>query len=83
MKKSLLLWIGLIFLFALEILRVYFIMPFPGSQQHDTVNFAYFLDRNISWLRVVGLALVIWPLLFYLRAGRVWLKEKGLRFLAI
>ncbi len=83
MNKSLLLWIGLIFLFALEILRVYFIMPFPGSQQHDTVNFAYFLDRNISWLRVVGLALVIWPLLFYLRAGRVWLKEKGLRFLAI
>jgi len=74
MNKSLLLWIGLILVFALEILRVYFIMPFPGSQQHDTVGFAYFLDRNIIWLRILGLALVIWPLLFYLRKGRVWLK---------
>lgn len=74
MKKSLLLSIGLIFLFALEILRVYFIMPFPGSQQHDTVGFAYFLDRNIIWLRILGLALVVWQLLFYFRTGRPWLK---------
>jgi hypothetical protein len=74
MNKSFLLWTGLIFLFALEILRVYFIMPFPGSQQHDTVGFAYFLDRNIVWLRLVGLALVIWPLLFYLRVGRARLR---------
>src|SRR6185437_15948081 len=74
MNKSLLLWVGLVFLFALEILRVYFIMPFPGSQRHDTVGFAYFLDRNIIWLRLLGLALVIWPLLFYLGTGRVWLK---------
>jgi len=74
MSKSLYLWIGLIFLFALEILRVYFIMPFPGSQQHDTVGFAYFLDRNIVWLRIIALALVIWALLFYLRTGKVGLK---------
>jgi len=74
MSKSLALWIGLIFLFALEILRVYFIMPFPGSQQHDTVAFAYFLDRNILWLRLIGLALVVWALLFYLRMGKVWQK---------
>ena len=74
MPKSLLLWIGLVFLFVLEILRVYFIMPFPGSQRHDTIGFAYFLDRNILWLRIIGLAIVIWPLLFYLRTGRVWLK---------
>jgi len=74
MNKPALLWIGLIFLFALEILRVYFVMPFPGSQRHDTIGFAYFLDRNIVWLRIVGLALVIWPLLFYLRTGRAWLK---------
>lgn len=74
MPKSLLLWIGLIFLFALEILRVYFIMPFPGSQHQNSVGFAYFLDRNIIWLRILGLALVIWPLIFYLASGRVWLK---------
>ena len=74
MNKSLLLWIGLIFVFALEVLRVYFIMPFPGSQQHNTVGFAYFLDRNIIWLRFAGLALIIWPLLWYLRSGRSWQK---------
>ena len=74
MSKSLALWLGLIFLFALEILRVYFIMPFPGSQQHDTVGFAYFLDRNILWLRLIGLVLVIWALPFYLRTGKVWQK---------
>jgi hypothetical protein len=74
MNKSLLLWIGMIFLFALEILRVYFIMPFPGSQQHDTIGFAYFLDRYIIWLRLAGLALVIWPLLVYFRSGRLWVK---------
>ena len=74
MNKSFLLWVGLVFLFALEILRVYFIMPFPGSQRHDTVGFAYFLDSNIIWLRLLGLALVIWPLLYYFRAGRLSLK---------
>lgn len=74
MNKSFLLWVGLVFLFALEILRVYFIMPFPGSQRHDTVGFAYFLHRNIIWLRLLGLALVVWPLLYYLSKGRVWLK---------
>lgn len=74
MKKSLLLSIGLIILFTLEILRVYFIMPFPGSQRHDTVGLAYFLDRNIIWLRIVGLILVLLPLLHYLRKGRTWQK---------
>jgi len=74
MNKSLLLWVGLIFLVALEILRVYFIMPFPGSQQHDTVGFAYFLDRNRIGLRILGLALVVWPLLFYFRTGKLGLK---------
>ena len=62
------------FLFALEILRVYFIMPFPGSQQQKMVGFAYFLDRNIGWLRLLGGALVGWPLLFYFRTGRMGLK---------
>lgn len=74
MKKSLLLSIGLIILFMLEILRVYFIMPFPGSQRHDTIGLAYFLDRNIFWLRIIGLILVLLPLLHYLRKGRTWQK---------
>ena len=30
--------IGILLLFATEILRVYYIMPFPGSQQSNTIT---------------------------------------------
>jgi hypothetical protein len=40
-------------LIALEVLRVYFIMPFPGSQRAETLQVAYWIDRNISWLRIL------------------------------
>ncbi|MBS1661023.1 MAG: DUF3179 domain-containing protein [Bacteroidetes bacterium] len=74
MKKSLILWSGLILLFAMEILRVYFIMPFPGSQRHDTIGLAYFLDRNVIWLRIIALVLVFWGLVLYFGEGRTWQK---------
>jgi len=74
MRKSLLLIIGLLFLLAVEILRVYFIMPFPGSQQADTINIAYFIDRYIWVLRIIGIVITISPLLYYLRKGRMWQK---------
>ena len=45
--KKLLLVIGFIVLFAAEMLRVYLIMPFPGSQQSNTIGLAYFIDQNI------------------------------------
>ena len=38
--KRLLFIPGVLLLFATEILRVYFIMPFPGSQQADTIGLA-------------------------------------------
>ncbi len=44
-----------------EILRVYFIMPFPGSQQSNTIDLAYFIDRYKWILRIVGLLLVARP----------------------
>ncbi len=74
MKKNLLLIIGLIALIALEILRVYFIMPFPGSQESNTIGIAYFLDRNIWWIRILLIIAIIVPLLRYLRAGKLWQK---------
>ncbi len=72
--KGWLLTIGLIFLIAIEVLRVYFIMPFPGSQQSNTISIAYFIDRNIWWLRVIGFIIVIIPLIYFLRNGRIWKK---------
>ena len=70
--KRLALIIGILLLFATEILRVYFIMPFPGSQHANTIGFAYFIDRNRLVLRIVGLLLVLVPLYSYLIKGKVW-----------
>jgi hypothetical protein len=74
MNRSLFLFFGFLLLFAIEVLRVYFIMPFPGSQRSDTIGIAYFLNNNIIWLRILALALVLPPLIYFLRKGRSWLK---------
>jgi Protein of unknown function (DUF3179) len=63
--KRLLLLIGILLLFATEILRVYFIMPFPGSQHRNTIDLAYFIDRNRLWLRIAGFVLVGYALLIH------------------
>jgi hypothetical protein len=72
--KGWLLTIGLIYLIVIEIFRVYFIMPFPGSQQANTIDIAYFIDRNIWWLRLAGFAVVIPPLISILKNSRIWKK---------
>jgi hypothetical protein len=56
--KRLLLVLGILLLLATEILRVYFIMPFPGSQTRNTIALAYFIDRNRVWLRIAGFFLI-------------------------
>ncbi|QEC68646.1 DUF3179 domain-containing protein [Panacibacter ginsenosidivorans] len=72
--RGFLLITGLLLLFAVEILRVYFIMPFPGSQQSNTIDVAYWLGKNITWLRILGLSLVLWPSLqIFLTKGK-WKK---------
>jgi Protein of unknown function (DUF3179) len=72
--RPFLLFVGLLLAFATEILRVYFIMPFPGSQHSDTIGIAYFLNNNAVWLRIIALALVLPPLFYYFRKGRIWQK---------
>lgn len=73
MKTSILI-IGLLLLFAAEILRVYFIMPFPGSQQSNSLGFSYWLGRNIGWLRIVLIALIAAPLIAVFRQRKLWQK---------
>src|SRR5580698_8778487 len=60
--KGLIFVLGVLLLFATEILRVYFIMPFPGSQHADTIDLAYFIDGHRIWLRLLGAAIVAWSL---------------------
>jgi hypothetical protein len=47
-------------------------MPFPGSQQSNTIDLAYFIDRYKWILRIIGLLLVVKP------AYRLFMSEKKL-----
>ena len=69
MKRALLIT-ALILLFLVEISRVYFIMPFPGSQRHDTISLAYWLDKNILLLRIFALIMVFFPAISIFRKGK-------------
>ncbi|MBP7514643.1 MAG: DUF3179 domain-containing protein [Flavobacteriales bacterium] len=75
--RALLFLLGVLLLIVPEFLRVYYIMPFPGSQEDVAtdlrqVNIAYWLHTNIWWVRLIGLALLIGPFIHYLRKGNWW-----------
>ena len=72
--KRLLFIIALLLLFSAEILHVYFLMPFPGSQVSDTVSYAYWLDRSVVWIRVLVLVLAGFALVAVFKKGRTWEK---------
>ncbi len=74
MKRTILLITGFLILLATEILRVYFIMPFPGSQKSDTIQIAYFLNNYIWWFRILGLILFLPPMIYIFRNSRLWKK---------
>jgi hypothetical protein len=80
--KLLLLITGFLLLFAVEILRVYFIMPFPGSQHNNTIAVAYWLDRNIVWLRILALLLLVYPVVSILKHSKIWKRTMLVLFLA-
>ena len=63
--RLLLLIIGFLLLFSMEILRVYYIMPFPGSQEGETIEIAYWISSNIVYIRLLGLAMVIYPFFYF------------------
>jgi len=60
---------GMILLIGMEILRVYFIMPFPGSQRSETIDTAYFIHNHIMAFRLLGLLMIAYPVWHYLRFG--------------
>src|SRR3954469_13955299 len=53
--------IGILLLIATEILRVYYIMPFPGSQQSNTIDWAFYIEKYKWILRIIGLAIIAKP----------------------
>ena len=74
MKRTLLLIFTLLSLIAIEILRVYFIMPFPGSQRANTIDIAYFINKYIWWFRIAGWVLLFVLALYALRHAKIWKK---------
>jgi hypothetical protein len=72
--KRLLFCLALLVLFAAEILRIYFIMPFPGSQVSGTIAYAYGLDRSIGWIRAIVLLLACAALVAVFKRGKTWEK---------
>jgi len=72
--KRFLLPTGLLILFTAEILRVYFIMPFPGSQHKNTIALAFWISNNIIWIRIMALALIAFPLINIFKGSKTWKK---------
>lgn len=70
---KILLYCGLGFLLLFEFLRIYFIMPFPGSQQWETIDFAYFLHRNKVAFWIVALILIGMGLKPALSGSKKWI----------
>ncbi len=66
------LFAGLLLLILLEIAKVYFIMPFPGSQKGNNISIAYFLNDNLWWIRLIIILLLVGPLFYFLRSGKKW-----------
>lgn len=54
------LFAALLVLLAGEVLRIYWIMPFPGSQRGPTLELAYALHRAIWGIRIAAGAVALW-----------------------
>ena len=74
MNKRVLFFIGIIILIGVEIARVFFIMPFPGSQRSETIELAYFLHSYINTFRIIGVLLVALTVYQLIKQSKLWLK---------
>jgi hypothetical protein len=72
--KVFLLIVAFLIVIGTEVLKVYFIMPFPGSQVDDTLSIAYFIHDNIIYIRIFGCILLLYSL--YAVWGKTTLSGK-------
>jgi hypothetical protein len=80
--KFILFLVGIIFLVVIEIARVYYIMPFPGSQKENTIELAYFLSQYIGWFRMVGILLIGYPAFVLITTSKPTIKWTAIMILA-
>jgi hypothetical protein len=73
-RSGLLFAIGFVILIPPEILKMYFIMPMPGSQQQNNVELAYALNKFIWLSRIAGGILFVFAALEILKSQKLWKK---------
>lgn len=71
MKKALL-PVAIILLFAIEFLNIWFLMPFPGSQQKSMIGFSWFMHHQIWWMRLLLYILISWQVLRLAVRKKIW-----------
>jgi len=54
-----------------EIANVYFIMPFPGSQEMNSIGLAYFLHTFCWIFRGVFAILIIWSVTKIIKSSKI------------
>ena len=68
--KKFVLYIGFIFLIIFEVLRVYLIMPMPGSQEFDSIKLAYLLGSNKIYIRIILYAIIAYPFIIEFKQSK-------------
>ena len=71
-------YVGLVLLTLFEILKVYFIMPMPGSQQWHTVDIAYFLHTYRWCFRIACLLMILAGGVHALKTKKIWIPAIAL-----
>jgi hypothetical protein len=66
-------YLSLIALAVFEFFRVYLVMPLPGSQELDSVHWAWWLHSSRWWIRAVLVALMVMSVREVFAARRKWI----------
>jgi hypothetical protein len=76
--KIILFLLGIVILIGSEIARVYYIMPFPGSQVDEAIDLAYWFHGNIWILRGLGLLFIAYPVFSLFEEKNRYIKYTGI-----
>ena len=76
------LYLSFILLIFFECLRVYLIMPMPGSQTFNSIDLAYFLGTNKNTIRIVLYLIILIPFIKIIKGNSTW-EKVGLGILSL
>lgn len=70
-------------LFIPKLIHSYFLMPFPGSMDIETMTFSYWLDKVADFFLFTGTPVAVWGSIILLRNGNMLKKAGGLSLLGL